>query len=174
MSWLLLLAGVLMMLAATVGVVLTAVTLPGIWFMLLAALALQWWSPGDGLLFNWWTLGVCAALAVLSEVFEFAASALGATRAGGSKRGALGAAVGSLAGALLGAPLLFPIGPIVGAVLGAAAGAVIAERAWVGKTWTESSRIGSGAAAGRLAASIVKIAIAGAIGVTLIFAVFYR
>jgi uncharacterized protein YqgC (DUF456 family) len=174
MSWLLILAGVLMVLAAAAGVILTAITLPGTWAILLAALLIQWWSPGGPLPFDWWTLGACAALALAGEVFEFGASALGAKKAGGSSRGAIGAAVGSLLGAIAGAPFLFLIGAIIGAVVGAALGAIIAERAWAGRTWKESGVVGSGAAAGRLAASIVKVGVAGLIGVTLVVAVFNR
>lgn len=174
MSWVLILASILMILSATLGVLLTAITLPGTWFMLLAALLIQWWSPGGSQPFDWWTLGACAGLALLGEIFEFAASALGAKKAGGSKRGALGAAIGSLVGAIAGAPFLFLVGAIIGAVLGAALGAIIAERAWVGKTWKESTLVGSGAAAGRLAASVVKVAIAGTIGVALVVAMFNR
>lgn len=174
MSSLLILAGVLMILASALGVILTAITLPGTWAIILCSLLIQWWSPGGPMPFDWWTIGACVGLALLGEIFEFGASAVGAKKAGGSKRGALGAAIGSLIGAIAGAPFLFLIGAIIGAVLGAAIGAIIAERAWVGRSWKESTIVGSGAAAGRLAASVVKVGIAGVIGLVLTVAVFNR
>ncbi len=174
MSWVLIVAGLLMALAAAAGVVLTAITLPGTWVMLLVALLVQWWSPGGTFPFDWWTIGICAGLALAGEVFEFAASAVGAKKAGGSSRGAIGAAIGSLVGAIAGAPFLFLIGAIIGAVIGAALGAIIAERAFAGRTWKQSTVVGSGAAAGRLAASLVKVCLAGVIGLTLVVAIFNR
>jgi uncharacterized protein len=150
---------------AIIGIGLTLVTLPGTWLMIVAALLCQWWRPD---MFSWWTLGVAIGLALLAEIIEFAASALGAAKAGGSKRGAIGATVGSLAGALLGSPFLFPIGTIAGGVMGAGAGALLAERGLKQKTWTESSKVAGGAAVGRLIATVTKTSLAAVIAVLLV------
>lgn len=150
---------------AIIGIGLTLVTLPGTWVMIVAALLCQWWRPE---MFSWWTLGVAIGLALLAEIIEFAASALGAAKAGGSKRGAIGATVGSLAGALLGSPFFFPIGTIAGGVMGAGAGALLAERGLKQKTWTESGKVAGGAAVGRLIATITKTSIAAVIAVLLV------
>src|SRR5262245_49085193 len=114
-----------MPLVALLGIALTAITLPGAWLLVVAALAVTLWQPGA---LSWWTLAALLLLAILGEVIEFLSGALGATKAGGGKHGAIGAIVGSLAGAILGLPFLPPVGPIIGGALGAAAGAIAGER----------------------------------------------
>lgn len=159
-------AQIIVVLGALAGVVLTLLTLPGTWFAVLIALGCKvWWQPA---MFSWWTLGVVIALAFLGEVLEIAASALGAGRAGASKRGALGGIVGSILGAVVGSMvLLFPIGTIVGAVVGAGLGAAIVERGSTDKTWKQSAKVGTGAAVGRLTATILKTILAAAIALIL-------
>ena len=60
---------------ALAGIVLTLLTLPGTWLMLLVALLCQLWRPEQ---FSWWTLGLALLLAVIAEIIEFFASAVGA------------------------------------------------------------------------------------------------
>lgn len=172
MDWQLILAGVVMLILSLAGVILTAITLPGLWVPVLWALIMQWWRPGGELPFDWWTIAAVVGVGALAEGIEFISSALGAARMGGSKRGALGAAVGSLAGAILGTPFGLVIGAVVGAVLGAAIGALLAERHWVGKSWGESGQVAKGAAIGRAVALVAKVAAAGAMGATLSVAAF--
>lgn len=162
------LAATIVILMSLVGVVLTVLTLPGAWAALLAAIACKLWQPE---LMEWSTIGAAAGVALLAEIIEFLASAAGASKAGGSKRGALGAVIGSLLGAILGAPFLLFVGAIIGAVIGAGLGAIIAERGLVGRTWTDSVKIGKGAAVGRFWATIVKVALAGVVAVMLTVAV---
>ncbi|MEO0513372.1 MAG: DUF456 domain-containing protein [Planctomycetota bacterium] len=140
---------------ALLGVLLTALTLPGIWIMLLVAIACQWWQPG---LYSWWTLGVVGLLAVAAEVAEFAASAAGAARAGASKTGLVGATVGGMAGAIVGTPAIpIPIvGTIVGGVIGAFLGAAVAEGSFKRRPTDEWRRIAAGAATGRLLSTAIK------------------
>ena len=104
-------------------------------------------------------------LAALGELLEFLAGALGVTKAGGSRRGAILALVGSLAGGIVGLFVGLPIpvvGPIVGAMLlagaGAFAGAVLGEQ-WKGRSFDDSWRIGKAAFWGRLLGTVVKTAI---------------
>jgi uncharacterized protein len=174
MDWWLILAGGVMVLLSFAGVVLTAITLPGLWVPVLWALIMQWWKPSGQLPFDWWTIGIVVCVGVLAELIELASSAAGAARAGGSKRSALCAGVGSLIGALVGAPIALLLGAIVGAVIGAGLGAMLAERHWVGKSWGDSGRVAQGAAIGRLVALVVKISAAGAMGATLSVAAFVR
>lgn len=162
---------------ALLGIVLTAATLPGIWLMILAAVSCQAWlmlrqSPSQ--MFDWWTLGACMILGLLAEIVEIFASAVGAKKAGGTRRGAIGSVIGALAGALLGTVMIpIPIlGTIAGAALGAGAGAIIAERHNGQKTWREASTIGAGAAVGRLAATVAKVAFAGVVATILCIAAF--
>ena len=58
-----------------------------------------------------------AGLAALTYLVEFAASALGVKRYGGSRRAMAGAALGGLVGIFLGIPGIL-LGPFAGAVLG--------------------------------------------------------
>lgn len=160
-----------MLVSAIAGVFIAMLTLPGSWLMLLVAILFQWWQPGT---FSWWTIGVCIALGMLGEVLEMVASAAGASRAGSSKRGALGSVIGSIAGALLGT-VLIPIplvGTLLGAVAGAAGGAILVERGVIGKTWTESREVAKGAAVGRLWATVAKVGVAALVALILTVAAF--
>jgi uncharacterized protein len=165
-------AFLIMLLVSVCGVVLTLLTLPGVWVILIVALFVQllW---GDPQVFSWWTLGAALLVALLGEAIELASSALGATRAGGGASGAIGSIVGSLVGAILGS-IFIPVpivGTVVGGVLGAGAGAIAAERGISRRPWGQSYRIGQGAAIGRLISTIVKVGVAAAVGVMLTLAV---
>jgi hypothetical protein len=162
------LAAIIVTLASLAGIVLTAATLPGIWLALLVAVICQWWR-GD--LYSWWTLGAAAIVGFVAEAFEFAASAVGTAKAGGTRRGAIGSMIGALIGAVLGSPLFFPLGTILGGALGAGLGALVLERHGQ-KTWGESARIGTGAATGRLLATLVKSALAVVVASILIVGAF--
>jgi uncharacterized protein YqgC (DUF456 family) len=148
-------------------------TLPGVWLTLIVAIACQFLF-GEPRLFDWWTLGICAGIAVLAEVYEFVSSAAGAAKSGGGRSGAIGSILGALGGAILGSFVVPIIGTIVGAVLGAGLGALVAERGIAGRSWSQSYRIGQGAAVGRFAAMIVKTAVAAAVGLALFIAVFVK
>jgi uncharacterized protein YqgC (DUF456 family) len=107
-------------------------------------------------------------LAALGELVEFAAGAVGAAKAGGSRRGAALALVGSLMGGLFGLFVALPVplvGPIIGALLfgglGALGGAVLGEQ-WKGRDLDESLRIGHAAFWGRLFGTLGKV-LAGAV-----------
>lgn len=166
-------AGVVLI--AWAGVVLTAFTLPGIWIAIVAAVLAEWWwrSTQGGSLFSIWTLVACVVLAVIAEIAEFAASALGAAKMGGSKKAALASVLGAIVGAVVGTFALAFL-PILGTIIGAAGGAGIAalltEKHLGEKTWKDAGKVGAGAAAGRLAASLVKVAIAGLVAVILTIA----
>lgn len=166
-------AASILLVVSLVGIALTVVTLPGAWLICAAAILIKMvWIPE---ILSWWTIGICVGLAVIAELIELGASAVGAAKAGGSRRGAIGALVGTLAGAIIGSFILFfPIGTIVGAVLGAGAGSLIAERAWAGRTWAESAKAGQGAAVGRLAATIIKTCFTVTIGLTVSIAAFVK
>lgn len=64
-----------------------------------------------------WTLLLLSLMTALTYVVEFAASALGVKKYGGSNRAMIGAALGGIVGMFLGIPgILF--GPFFGAVIG--------------------------------------------------------
>lgn len=151
------LAGFIVVIGSLLGVVLTVLGLPGIWCALLIAVLCQWWQ-GD--LFSPWTLFAVAGVALVGEILELVASSMGAAKAGGTRRGAVGALVGGIVGAIAGLPFLPPIGPVLGSAAGAGLGALLAERHGGNKTWSESARIGTGAAIGRLSATLIKVMLA--------------
>lgn len=163
-NWLDWAALLIVLVAGLAGLVLTIITLPGTWVTVGAGVGVCLWRPD---LISWWAVAVALVLAGLGELIELIASAVGASRAGGTKKGAAGAILGSLLGALLGAPFLFPIGSIAGAAVGAGVGTLVAERGIAGKSWRDSARAGGGAAAGRLVAIVLKTGIAAGIALAL-------
>ncbi len=164
------LAAAIVTLVCLLAVGLSLLTLPGAWLALCAAILCQWWQPE---MFSWWTLGICTGLALLGEVVEIVASSLGAAKAGGSKAGGWGAFGGSIIGLIGGSFFLPPIGTIVGAVIGAGTGALLIERHVSKKTWEDATKVGTGAAAGRLVATAIKIAIAAVVALTLTVAAWW-
>lgn len=158
-------AGILF-LTSIIGIALTLITLPGTWFILGVAVLIHWlWLP----YFNPWVLWTCAGLAVLGEVADIATSAVGSSRVGGGRSGAIGSIVGGIVGAVAGS-IFIPIpvvGTILGGVLGAGLGALALERGISQKSWKQSAQIGGGAAAGKAVALIVKVALAAIMGVSL-------
>jgi uncharacterized protein YqgC (DUF456 family) len=166
MHWL---AAIIVTLFAVIGVGLTMLTLPGIWVAILAAALCQWWQ-GD--LYSWWTLGAAAIVGVVAEVADLGASAIGAAKVGGTRRGAIGSLIGAIVGAVLGSPIFFPLGTVLGAAVGAGVGAIVMERHGGRKTWAESVKIGGGAAAGRLAATVMKVLLAIVVGAILVVGAF--
>ncbi|MEL7472359.1 MAG: DUF456 domain-containing protein [Planctomycetota bacterium] len=152
---------------SVVGMLLTLISLPGTWVIVLAACGVKLIWPG---VLGWWTLGAILALAVLAEVAEFFASAAGAAKRGGSRAGLLGSVVGGLAGALIGTVMIpIPIvGTVLGGILGAAGGAFLAERGVSERSWKEASSIATGAAIGRALSTVIKSVFAAAIGVIVV------
>lgn len=148
------------------GWLLTLFSMPGNMLIVTGLALLVWLDPE---IHEWnitWTLvAVELGLALLAELLELVAGALGASRHGGSKRGALLAVVGSFLGAIAGASIGLPIpvvGPVAGVILGAScgalAGAVLGE-IWKGRALGQSWRVGRAAFVGRLVGSLAKLAI---------------
>lgn len=170
MTWSAIAAGCVVVFAALCGLAMAAITLPGVWLMIAAAIACNAWAPG---LFDTRTLVVCVVLAALGEAGEFLVTALGAKRAGGSRSGTWGAVVGTMIGAIVGTFVPPPIiGTIAGAALGAGLGALLAERRFAGRSWDQAAAIGSGAALGRVLATVLKLVIALVVALVLSIAAF--
>ncbi len=160
----LVLAAILMFVSACAGWALNLIGLPGNWLVLALASVYAFLMPADqrvdiGLA----TLVGLLVLASVGELIEFVAGALGAAKAGGSKRGAILGLIGSLIGGFVGifAPIPIPVvGSVVGALvfasLGALLGAVVGER-WKGQNLDESLRIGHAAFWGRLLGTLGKV-----------------
>lgn len=164
MSWL---AVSLLAIAGALGVALTLLSLPGGWLLLLVAVVCWWLVPSFD---NWWWIGGAAFLAILGEIVEFFSSVLGAKVGGSGRHGAWGAFIGGLVGAIAGTVLIpVPVvGTIAGGVVGAGVLAALFERGGGKRTWRDSSRAGTGAAVGRLFATVLKAAVVSIMGVLLV------
>lgn len=160
---LLILAVTALLLINAVGIVLTALQLPGTWLMIAATSLFAWYRwDEDHFSYGWWTLAALLGLALLGELIEFVAGAMGSKAAGGSKRGAAISIATALVGAVLGS-LFIPIpivGTLLGAALGAGVGASLGDK-WAGHTWAETARGFKGAAVGKLSGAAAKLVIAG-------------
>ena len=155
---------------------LTLLALPGNWLMVVATSIYAWFTPAPSpAALGWRTVVAILVLAVLGEIIELLASAMGVTKTGGSRRGAVMALVGSIVGGILGVFIGVPI-PLIGsfvaavffAGLGAMAGAILGEIS-VGQRLDTSWRIGKAAFWGRLAGTLGKL-IVGAVMVAVVVA----
>lgn len=152
-------------LLALSGWAMNVLGMPGNWLIVALATGL-FFLAGEGKSAHVGLLSLCVitGVALLGELLEFAASALGASRLGASKRATALAIVGSIAGAIFGlmAGGIIPI-PIIGSLigslllggLGAAIGAVSGER-WAGKSWDDSMQVGHAAFWGKLLGTFGK------------------
>jgi len=161
--------GLLFFTVGMIGFALAVLGLPGTWLILLTGVGVELLRPGT---FSMWTIGVGAALVIGAEIAEFSASAVGAKRAGGSRRSLVLAIVGGMVGAIAGTILLpVPvIGTLAGAAIGAGACALVAELSVEGMTFAQAGRVGRGAAIGRTLATVIKGAFALALTALLIVA----
>lgn len=117
----------LVALCSLAGIVLTLVTLPGTWFMLLIAIVAKLVTPE---IFSWWVVVAAAGFVLAAEIADLVSSAVGGKVGGAGKAGMTGALIGSVLGAIAGSVFIpIPIlGTILGGILGAAILAVIMER----------------------------------------------
>ena len=164
MDWLDYVVATLLSLWSLICVVLTAVTLPGTYLMVLGALVVAFVAPD---LLSWWTIGGLAMGVVIAEIAEFVSSAAGAAAGGSTKHGLWGATIGGIVGAIAGTAVTPIIGTIIGGIVGAGLFAAAFEKFGASRTWAETGRAASGAVAGRFLATVVKsgIALTMAIGV---------
>jgi uncharacterized protein YqgC (DUF456 family) len=177
MGWLALLVGVLVALLGVASVFLVLVGLPGTWLLLGLVLLIElidgWWLVGEpAVTFAWWLLIACLGLAVVGEVLELVAGALGAKRGGASRRGMVFAAVGGIVGGIAGAPFGLVLGAFAGAVIGTFAGAVVGELGNPNTALGDTLRPATAASIGRILGTLVKLPIAIAVAVALSVAAF--
>lgn len=137
-----------------IGLLINLLGLPGLWLMMASALGYAW---GTG----WRYLGAKSLVALLvialvAELVEFLAGSAGARKAGGSKRGMVGAVIGGLLGGIFLTFIPIPIvSTIIGVCLGTFLGAFVTEML-VGKETGHSAQIGVGAAKGRFVGMLLK------------------
>lgn len=159
---------VLLILVSVVAWLLNLVTLPGNWVMLGGAALFAWLLPATperGI--GWNVMIVLGVLAIVGEVFEFAAGAAGAAKQGASRRAVFLSMIGAVVGSILGITVGIPIpvvGPLVMAVFGGAAGAFVGAylgEAWKGRDESARTAAGRGAFFGRIWGTIGKFAVGG-------------
>lgn len=155
----------LLTLAAIVGWLSNVVGMPGNWLVVLLAIGSFFFSSVENSLHvSLLPLILIILMALLGELLEFSASALGASRLGASKRasalGIGGAILGAIFGLFAGSVIPIPVlGQMLGSLLfgsiGAAFGSVLGER-WAGKPWDLSLQVGHAAFWGRLLGTVGK------------------
>ena len=161
--WWIALVAVLVIVAMVAAWATNALGIPGNWIVLAIAVLYSVFGSEGRTHIGWVSVAAMAILAVLGEVVEFAASARGATKQGGSRRAAVLAVVGSIIGGLSGIFVGLPI-PVIGslvagmllAALGALVGAMLGET-WKGRSTADSWRVGQAAFWGRLVGTLAKI-----------------
>jgi uncharacterized protein YqgC (DUF456 family) len=155
---------ILYLLALAIGWVLALVGLGGTWIMVGVSVLYTWLIPAASPFQLGWTAVISlAVLAALGEGIEFLAGALGARKAGGSRRSIVlslvGSVFGSLLGAVAGSVVLPIIGTLIGAILcaglGAMGGSILGER-WKGKELKASLETGKAAFWGRVLGTVGK------------------
>lgn len=170
---------ILLVVLLIVFCVLTILGLPGNWLSVFATGFYAWLVPaGPPLSIGFRVVVLLVVLASIGELIEFLAGAAGASKVGGSKRGAVLAVVGSILGGIVGLFVGLPV-PVVGSViasllfaaLGALVGAILGEL-WKGRTGRECLRIGVAAFQGRLLGTLGKVLIGFVMLVVVIVALF--
>ena len=143
---------------------LNLIGLPGNWLVFASATIYALSVPHDcRMAIGWPPIVLLAVLAVFGEIVEFAAGAVGAAKAGSSRRGSVLAIVGSIIGGILGVFVGVPVpivGPILAAFLFAGLGALIGSvlgEIWAGRDLSKSFHVGHAAFWARLGGTLGKV-----------------
>lgn len=138
--------------------------LPGNW-VIVGIGGVCWWfaEPGSHLAINTSVFATLCGFAILGELIEFAAGALGVQKLGGSRRSTwlalLGSVLGGITGLVIGSTVPVVgnvIASVVGSALGAFVGSLYGERS-LGKPWEHSLQVGSAAFIGRMLGTAAKM-----------------
>lgn len=157
----------LLTVAVAAGWLMTLVGMPGNWLIVACTACYAALGPAETrLAIGWPVVGILAGLALLGELIEIVAGALGVAKAGGSRRSAVLALLGSMIGGIAGLFVGLPV-PIVGSLLaavvfagaGALVGAAIGE-SWKGRDLDRSLEVGVAAFWGRLLGTLAKTLVA--------------
>lgn len=153
---------ILLGLSCILGVVLSAIRLPGIWLIFSVALLFGFFT--DWTLIGTQPLIWMFGLSLFAEILEFAMSAVTTRRAGGSRRAALGSLIGGFLGLIFLSIPLPIVGSIIGAIAGCFIGAAIGELSHQGtvsqRSLQHGTRVGVFAAIGFAAGTATKVGIA--------------
>jgi hypothetical protein len=134
---------------ALAGVILTILTLPGIWLVYIATVIVAFINGFETLTPT--ILIILFILSLLSTFVDNIVVAMGAKKFGGSTWGMIGAIVGGIVGLI--------VGSIVGMFLGPLIGATLFELTFSGKDINQSLKAGVGSAIGVLVSIFLKIGI---------------
>lgn len=168
----------ILVVASTASWLTNLIALPGNWISVLLTLFYCWMGPRSGRLsIDLSTVLVIFGLAVFGELIEFVSGALGAKKAGASKKSTLYSILGSMGGAMVGAVVGVPI-PVVGSIVaallfggvGAAAGAMYGEFN-DGRQWKENWMIGHATFWGRTFGTLGKFLVGSVIVSIILLAV---
>ena len=150
---------VAVLLCCGLGVLMTAIRLPGTWLIVLTGVGYGWWTGWQRTTVI--LIGVCVGIAVVAEVLELLLSALMARRAGASRRAAWGGLLGGILGMFL-LTFLLPVpilGSMVGALAGCFLGAALMEMS-VRKELAQGTKVGLFSAMGFVLGAVTKLALA--------------
>jgi len=164
---------VLAAIASLACVVLTLLQLPGTWIMMALVPVIAWLTQGGFNSIELTAMLVMLVLAALGELVEFVAGAIGSRVTGGTRRGAALSIVTAIAGAIIGTFMITVpiIGTLIGACVGAGVGSLVGDK-WAGRDWKAALTSGTGAAVGKFGGTVAKVAIAMAMWVASLFALF--
>jgi uncharacterized protein YqgC (DUF456 family) len=154
----------LLVATALIGLVLTAIGLPGVWIFLLLATALPLLGAANAP--SGAALAVGFGLALIAEIVEWVAQVRWTGRSGGSRRAGWGALAGGIAGAFAGVPIPI-LGPIIGSFAGSFLGALVAEYSLT-RDRGLAGKVAWGALIGRVVATTIKIGLGVVIAVVII------
>lgn len=160
------LVAILMVLLCTILWLTNLIALPGNWLCVLVVAVYAWLGPAEGRIAIDYPVVIAAfVLALIGEALEFSAGAVGARKAGASKKSTLFSIIGSMVGAITGAILGLPIpllGPVLAALLfggiGASLGAMYGE--WSdGRKWKDNWSVGQATFWGRTFGTLGKFSV---------------
>lgn len=152
---------ILLLVLILVGTLLAVLQLPGTWLMLASVVAYDWHYDWNRIGWQW--LVALAVLAVIAEIVDALAAMFAATRAGASRRAAVGALIGGFAGMLLFSVPVPVLGTVIGGLIGCFVGAVAAELTKRSDLMA-GARVGLFATIGRVVGLVAKTGAAMAIG----------
>ncbi len=156
---------ILLSLWCLVGIFMTALRLPGTWWILAGGIGYKLLAPENEP--GWGVVTVLAGLAAAGELFELICSAATTRKGGGSPRAAWGGLIGGFVGMVtFGALFSLPV-PVIGTAFGAAVGALAGcflgaavVEIGLGRSLQHGTRVGLFAALGFALGGAVKTATA--------------
>lgn len=168
MGLLAIIALVIFIILALVGLLMIPIGLPGNFMIFIGAIIYNFIAFSWALSFK--VLGILLVLAIAAEILEYYLSARAAQKRGVSRAGVAGAFIGGIIGAIVGVPI-FLIGSLLGLFIGAFLGAFIVEF-FRQEDVVKAAHAGIGAFYGRLGAIMVKALIGIVMIIIVIISIF--